>query len=403
MSQKLVKYDFIIIGAGIVGAATAYALIQQYPQKKILLVDKEKQCASHQTGRNSGVIHAGVYYPAGSLKARYCKEGLKRTMQFCQQHNLPYVQCGKLLVASNDIELKRMHDLYQRCQQNEIRSELINQKQLHDKEPNIVGLGAIYVAETGITNYSLITKTLVNLFQKQGGEIKLDCPIEYAEEREDGVYLGNVSSQLCCEFLVNCAGIYADQLAKYMGLSFNFMLMPFRGEYFRLPKTCNNIVNHLIYPIPDPNLPFLGVHLTKMIDGSVTVGPNAVLALGKQAYTKTDFNLKELRQILGYKGFTPMAKANFSQGIHEMKNSIFTSGYLKKVQKYCPSIKKSDLLPYPSGIRAQAVSEDGTLIHDFCFLDSPRSLHVGNAPSPAATSALPIADAIIDKITQCLK
>ncbi|MCF2949479.1 L-2-hydroxyglutarate oxidase [Paraglaciecola aquimarina] len=396
------RYDFIIVGAGIVGAATAYALIQKYPDKKILVVDKEKQCASHQTGRNSGVIHAGVYYAPGSLKAQYCKEGLKRTIEFCKQHDLPYEQCGKLLVATTPQELKCMQDLYSRCQQNQIECSLLDQTQLQKREPNIVGLGAIFVKDTGITNYTLITSTLLNLFKNQGGDVQFSCPIEYAKETSLGITLGNNANQFDCGFFINCAGIYADTIAKKLGLSFDFQLLPFRGEYFRLPEKYNKIVNHLIYPIPDPDLPFLGVHLTKMIDGSVTVGPNAVLALGKEAYAKTNINFKELWNTIKFKGFMPMTKAHLKSGLAEQRDSIFTQGYLRKVQKYCPDIQKQDLLAYPSGIRAQAVKEDGTLIHDFCFLHSPRSLHIGNAPSPAATSAMPIADAIVEKVLKAL-
>lgn len=396
------QYDFTIVGAGIVGAATAYALIQQYPDKKILVLDKEKQCASHQTGRNSGVIHAGVYYAPGSLKAQYCKQGLTRTIEFCKQHNLPYEQCGKLLVATDELEVERMQTLYSRCQQNQIDCKLLDQAQLKEHEPNIVGIGAILVKETGITNYTLITATLLKLFQQLGGEVKFNCAVEYAEEKPDSISLGNVENQFNTQFLINCAGIYADTIAQKLGLSFDFQLMPFRGEYFQLPEKYNKIVNHLIYPIPDPELPFLGVHLTKMIDGSVTVGPNAVLALGKEAYNKTDVNFKELWNTVKFKGFMPMAKSHLRSGFAEQRDSIFTQGYLHKVQKYCPTIQKQDLLDYPSGIRAQAVKVDGTLIHDFCFLDSPRSLHIGNAPSPAATSAMPIADAIVKKVVDRL-
>ncbi|MGJ8679026.1 L-2-hydroxyglutarate oxidase [Paraglaciecola sp.] len=398
----LERYDFIIVGAGIVGAATAYALAQKYPNKNILVVDKEKQCASHQTGRNSGVIHAGVYYAPGSLKAQYCKEGLKRTIKFCQHYNLPYDQCGKLLVATNAKELKRMQDLYLRCQQNDIESELLTQAQLLEREPNIDGLGAIFVKDTGITNYTLITSKLLELFKELGGEVIFNCPIEEVQELQDGISLGNTSHTFNTSYLINCAGIYADELAQKLGLKFDFKLMPFRGEYFQLPAKYNQIVNHLIYPIPDPDLPFLGVHLTKMIDGSVTVGPNAVLALGKQAYNKTDIHFSELWKTLTYTGFWPMAKTHLSSGLAEQRDSIFVKGYLKKVQKYCPQIQKNDLLSYPSGIRAQAVNKDGSLMHDFSFIESPRSLHVGNAPSPAATSAMPIADAIVDKVIEAM-
>ncbi len=389
--------DICIIGGGIIGAATALKLIQSNPQKRILLLEKEPSPARHQTGRNSGVIHAGVYYPPGSLKAQYCREGLQKTIAYCKQYKLPFEQCGKLLVATNDLEMERMQGLYQRCQENQLQPELLDAKQLSKKEPNITGLGAIWVKDTGIVDYVELTEHMLSLFHSLGGEVLFSSKVLDLKESEQDITITTADGNYKTGFLVNCAGLQSDRLTKMLGLEMDFEIIPFRGEYYLLAEKHNQVVNHLIYPIPDPDLPFLGVHLTRMIDGTVTVGPNAVLAMGREAYNKTDVDIADVAQMMMFSGMWPMLKNNLKSGLNELKNSFFKSGYLSLVQKYCPSIQQSDLLPYPSGIRAQAVSKNGDLIHDFKFVESPRSLHVGNAPSPAATSAMPIADAIYDK------
>lgn len=389
------QFDIAIIGGGIVGAATALQLQQAYPKKRIVLLEKEPEAARHQTGRNSGVIHAGVYYQPGSLKAKYCREGLQRTITYCSQHNLPYLQCGKLIVATNEVEAERMQALYRRCQENQLSPELLDTEQLSKQEPNVSGVGAIYVRDTGIVDYIQLTTHFLAQFSALGGEVRYSHEVTGLSEHTDFIDIHISQATLRSEFLVNCGGLQSDRLATLLGLELDFEIIPFRGEYYLLPPHHNNVVNHLIYPVPDPDLPFLGVHLTRMIDGTVTVGPNAVLALGREAYRKTDVNLKDLAQMFRFPGMYPMLKNNLVSGINELKNSLFKQGYLKLVQKYCPQIQLSDLLPYRSGNRAQAVGKDGSLIHDFKFVSSPRSLHVGNAPSPAATSSLPIADAIV--------
>lgn len=394
--------DICIIGGGIVGAATALKLIQAYPEKHILLLEKEASPAQHQTGRNSGVIHAGVYYQPGSLKAQYCREGLQRTIAYCQQFNLPYEQCGKLLVATNDLEMERMQGLFQRCQENQLNPELLDENQLSVREPNITGLGAIWVKDTGIVDYVKLTAHMLTQFQELGGKVEFSSKVVGLEETGQHIKIQTNQSEYQSEFLVNCAGLQSDRLTKMMGLDVDFEIIPFRGEYYLLAEKHNQVVNHLIYPIPDPDLPFLGVHLTRMIDGTVTVGPNAVLALGRESYHKTDVCMKDVAQMMRFPGIWPMLKKNLKSGLNELKNSMFKSGYLSLVQKYCPNIQLDDLLPYPSGIRAQAVSKNGELIHDFKFVSSARSLHVGNAPSPAATSAMPIADAIYDQCKDLL-
>ena len=396
-------YDFIIIGGGIVGVSTAFSLISKHPNKKILLLEKEHDFATHQTGHNSGVIHAGVYYKPGSLKAQFCKEGLKATIDFCLKHNIPFEQCGKLLVATTQTELERMNEIFNRCQQNEIEVELLNMHQLKHLEPNIDGLGAVLVKSTGIVDYQLITQKMAEQFEALGGEYLLNTQITNLNEDSNSVEVTTKHETFKTKYLISCAGLMADRIVKLLNIPTDFQIIPFRGEYYQLPQECNQLVDHLIYPIPDPDLPFLGIHLTKMIDGSVTVGPNAVIGFKREGYNKINFSFKDLLQMLLFKGFYKVVGQNLSSGIREMLNSINKHGYLRQVQKYCPSIVLKDLKPYPAGIRAQAVLKDGTLVHDFLFAESERSIHVCNAPSPAATSAIPIGKYITDKASASFK
>ena len=402
MTNKKI-YDFIIVGGGIVGVSTALTLIKENPSKKILLLEKEKSFAHHQTGHNSGVIHAGVYYEPGSLKAEFCREGLKETIAFCNTHGIPYEQCGKLLVATNDIELQRMDKLFERCKANNIEAEILNQEKLHEIEPNVFGIGAILVKSTGIVDYTLITKKMSEQFESLGGEFLLNSKVTNLDENKERIQVITSNETLNSKYLICCAGLMADRVAKLLDIKINFQIIPFRGEYFRLKEKHNSLVKHLIYPIPDPDLPFLGVHLTKMIDGTITVGPNAVLGFKREGYGMFNFSLRDTIQFLSFKGFYQVVKKNLKSGLYEMKNSIFKRGYLKEVQKYSPQIKLNDLVPYPAGIRAQAVLEDGTLVHDFLFAESERSIHVCNAPSPAATSAIPIGKYITEKASKAYK
>jgi L-2-hydroxyglutarate oxidase len=395
-------YDYIIIGGGIVGVSTAWQLQQRYPDKKILLLEKEDKFAVHQTGHNSGVIHAGVYYEPGSLKAKFCREGVQATIDFCQQHNIPFKQCGKLLVATNELEVKRMEALYQRCQENNIEVELLDESQLKVCEPNITGLGAILVKSTGIVDYQLITTQMARIFKSLGGEYKLNTPVIKLNETSEKITVSTTVGNFYSQYLITCTGLMADRVVKMLGIKIDFHIVPFRGEYYQLPATKNAIVNHLIYPIPDPTLPFLGVHLTRMIDGSITVGPNAVLGFKREGYGKININFRDIKEMLMFVGFWKVLRQHLNFGITELKNSLFKSGYVKLVQKYCPQIKRSDLKPYPAGIRAQAVMRDGTLVHDFLFANSKRTLNVCNSPSPAATSAIPIGNYIVDKVTKHL-
>lgn len=395
-------YDYIIVGGGIVGVSTAWQLQQAYPDKSILLVEKERGFAQHQTGHNSGVIHAGVYYAPGSLKAGFCKRGVERTIAFCSQHDIPVENCGKLLVATNEQEVERMNALYQRCHDNDIDVDLLDQAQLKLAEPNITGLGAIYVKTTSIVDYKKVTEVMAQEFVEAGGKLSLGTEVIMADEQEDEVQLtckvDGQTLQLNSRFLITCSGLMADRMTSMLGIETDFQIVPYRGEYYQLDAKHNQVVNHLIYPIPDPELPFLGVHLTRMIDGSVTVGPNAVQGWKREGYGKLNFSFKDTWQMLSFVGFWKVTANNLKTGLVEFKNSWWKPGYLKLVNKYCPSITVSDFKPYPAGIRAQAVLKDGTLVHDFLFAESPRSLHVCNAPSPAATSAMPIGEYICGKV-----
>ena len=390
-------YDFVVIGGGIVGASTALSLVKTYPEKRTILIEKEKTFATHQTGHNSGVIHAGVYYEPGSLKAKFCREGLEETINFCDLHNIPYENCGKLLVATSELELVRMDVLFERCRQNNIDVEIIDREKLQKIEPNIKGVGAILVKSTSIVNYQSITKKMIEQYEALGGEYLLDTEVVNLTENSDSIEIITNNETLKSSYLISCAGLMADRIAKMLDLEINFRIVPFRGEYYKLCEKHNTLVKHLIYPIPNPELPFLGIHLTKMIDGSITVGPNAVLGFKREGYGKINFSPRDVLEMLSFKGFYKVIRSHFKSGITEMLNSKYKRGYLKQVNKYSPSIKLEDLQPYPAGIRAQAVLDDGTLIHDFLFVESERSIHVCNAPSPAATSAMPIGKYISEK------
>lgn len=391
-------YDFIIVGGGILAMSTAMQLIKAHPGQKILVVEKEDGPAQHQTGRNSGVIHAGVYYTPGSLKARFCREGNRTTKAFCDEHKIPYEQCGKLLVATNELEMQRMQALWHRTEANGLERQWLNTTELREAEPNIIGLGGILVPSSGIVDYSKIAEVMAAEFVKEGGEIHYSCPVTGLEEKANEVIVKTSSGDFKTKFMISCAGLMADRIVQMLGKTPEFAICPFRGEYFQLPAQHNNIVNHLIYPIPDPSMPFLGVHLTRMIDGSVTVGPNAVLAWKREGYLKGDFSLSDTISMLLNPGIRKALKDNIRPGLIEMKNSLYKKGYLNEVRKYCPSLTLADLQPHPAGVRAQAISRDGKLIDDFLFVNTKRTFNVCNAPSPAATSAIPIGQHIVQEV-----
>lgn len=396
----LKKYDIVLIGGGIVGVSTAWKLKQCCPESSILLIEKEPALANHQTGRNSGVIHAGVYYAPGSLKAEFCKRGAEETLAFCREHALPYQQCGKLLVATDSTEYERMNALQQRCIQNAIAIERLSENELKKCEPNINGLAALLVPATGITDFKKITLKMAECFTQLGGTIKFGTAVKSLKETADAVHIQLGGRTIAASYMVACGGLMADRLATMMKIDIDFRIIPFRGEYYQLPAKHNQIVTRLIYPIPDPELPFLGVHLTRMIDGSVTIGPNAVVGWKREGYGKFNVNLTDSLEVVTFPGFWRVGRNHLGSGLHEIKDSFYKPGYLNRVKKYCPSLTIKDLYPYPAGVRAQAVKRDGSLVHDFLFAESERSLHVCNAPSPAATSSIPIGEYLCKKVME---
>ncbi|GAA3699670.1 L-2-hydroxyglutarate oxidase [Oceanisphaera sediminis] len=391
-------FDFIIIGGGIVGMSTAWQLKKAYPDHKILLLEKESGPAQHQTGHNSGVIHAGVYYTPGSLKARFCLEGNLATKAFCREHDIPFDECGKLLVATSELEMERMKTLWDRSEANGLERYWLNADQLKEREPNITGVGGIFVPSSGIVNYKQVTAAMGREFERLGGEIRYHAEVTGLVEESSQVVVQTALGEFQGRYLVSCSGLMADRVVRMLGIEPEFKICPFRGEYYLLKPEHNQIVNHLIYPIPDPNMPFLGVHLTRMIDGTVTVGPNAVLAFKREGYNKRDISLRDTLEMFTYPGILKVLMKNLKPGLIEMKNSLNKSGYLELVRKYCPRLEAGDLTPYPAGIRAQAVSKDGNLVDDFLFVNTKRTINVCNAPSPAATSAIPIGGYIVDKV-----
>lgn len=382
-------YDFAVIGGGIVGLSTAVHLLERFPGRTLLLLEKEESVAAHQTGRNSGVIHAGVYYEPGSLKARFCREGAQATQQFCREQQIPYERCGKLLVATNSTELARMEALRARCQANDIQIEQLDAAGLRQREPHITGLGALFVPATGIVDYGKVAAAMARVIEARGGEIRLRQAVESLQESQV-VSIGTRAASWQARVVVACGGLMADRLAALCGLAHDFRIIPFRGEYYRLAEHRNRIVSHLIYPIPDPAMPFLGVHLTRMIDGGVTVGPNAVLGMAREGYDKLASNARDVLEMLRFAGFWRLARRHFRTGVTEQINSLHKPAYLALCRKYCPQLLLEDLLPHPTGIRAQAVTRAGELLHDFLIRRTRRTIHVCNAPSPGATSAIPI-------------
>ena len=332
-------YDFVIIGGGIIGMSTAMQLIDVYPDARIALLEKESGPACHQTGHNSGVIHAGVYYTPGSLKAQFCLAGNRATKAFCDQNGIRFDNCGKMLVATSPLEMERMRALWERTAANGIEREWLNADELREREPNITGLGGIFVPSSGIVSYREVTAAMAKIFQDRGGEIIYNAEVSALNEHKNGVVIRTrQGGEYEASTLISCSGLMADRLVKMLGLEPGFIICPFRGEYFRLAPEHNQIVNHLIYPIPDPAMPFLGVHLTRMIDGSVTVGPNAVLAFKREGYHKRDFSFSDTLEILGSSGIRRVLQNHLRSGLGEMKNSLCKSGYLRLVQKYCPRL-----------------------------------------------------------------
>jgi L-2-hydroxyglutarate oxidase len=391
-------YDFCVIGGGIVGLATASALLDRRPDASLLLLEKEAELGRHQTGRNSGVIHSGIYYEPGSLKAKLCREGAARTKEFCREHGIPFENRGKLIVATRPQELPRLDALEQRAGENGITVERLGSDAIREREPNVAGLSALFVPAAAIVSYARILDVLAATLRQRGAELRLSAPVRAIRETGEEVQVRTSAETVRAKRLVACAGLQSDRLAELAGLRINHRIVPFRGEYYRLSPRLNGVVQAMIYPVPEPGLPFLGTHLTPMIDGTVTVGPNAVLGLSREGYPKGSLSVRDMAATAAFPGFWLSIARNIRPGISELGNTLFKSRYLAECRRYCPSLELGDLHPMEPGIRAQAVLPNGNMLHDFLFLDTARMLHVCNAPSPAATSALPIGDMIADRL-----
>ncbi|KGN37926.1 L-2-hydroxyglutarate oxidase [Knoellia subterranea] len=395
--------DVIVVGGGIVGLATAYEILRRRPGADLLVVEKEAEVAQHQTGHNSGVIHAGVYYAPGSLKARFCTEGAARTREFCREHSIPFSDTGKLVVATSPIEVTRLEALTERARANGLAVTPLSGADLREREPHVTGLAALHVHATGITDYVSVCRSLASAVSASGGEVRTSTAVTRLDELAGKVTVtvsqNGWETAESARLVIVCAGLQADRLAAMSGLNHGadaFRIVPFRGEYFRLPASRNDLIDTLIYPVPDPDLPFLGVHLTRMIDGGITVGPNAVLGLSREGYRKGSVSLRDLADLTRFPGTWRVAQNHWRTGLSEQHSSLSRRTYLELIRRYCPELTVDDLLPEPAGIRAQAVLRDGTLVHDFLIRRTDRTVHVCNAPSPAATSAFPIAAHVAD-------
>jgi L-2-hydroxyglutarate oxidase len=387
-------HDVCIIGGGIVGLATALELVRLRPDASLVLLDKESELAVHQTGHNSGVIHAGIYYKPGSLKADLCRRGAEATKAFCRKHGIPFETPGKLVIATDEVELQRMAALDQNARQNGIEIEVLDAAELRRREPNVRGLGALFVPSSGIVDYRMVCRAMAAEIRAAQGVIEMDVKVDAIAESSDSVTVRAGDRSWTARKLVVCAGLQSDRLARLAGLPIEHQVIPFRGEYYLVRPEKSDIVRHLIYPVPDPDLPFLGIHLTPMIGGALTVGPNAVLGMAREGYERFSVDARDVLTYLRFPGFWRVMRQNLRSGVGELRRSLLKSLYLRECQKYCPDLQEADLLPYEAGIRAQAVMKDGTLVHDFLFLGTERMLHVCNAPSPAATSAIPIGEMI---------
>jgi L-2-hydroxyglutarate oxidase len=397
------KADICIIGAGIVGLSTALQIHKKYPNKQLIILDKESIPAFHQTGHNSGVLHSGIYYKPGSLKAINCREGKKAMEAFCKEEGIPFELCGKVIVATRPDELERLHNIYQRGQKNGVKCEIINKSRLLELEPHCAGLQAIHVPEAGIINYKEVCKRIAHIITDNTDNL-LILNSKVLSITEDG-HLYRVitnSNEYQAKHVINCSGLQSDRITKAGGTKPEVMIFPFRGEYYELRKSAEHLCNTLIYPVPDPRYPFLGVHFTKLIEGGVECGPNAVFATAREGYSKYNFNLRDVLECITYPGFPKLLKQVWQEGAYELWRSFSKGAFVRALQRLIPDIQSDHIIEAPSGVRAQAVSKDGFLLDDFLFQNNKRIINVCNAPSPAATSSLNIGKHILTRLEQNL-
>lgn len=390
-------YDVVVIGGGIVGSATALQILKK-KNVKLLLIETEKDFALHQTGNNSGVIHSGLYYKPDSLKAKNCALGRELMYNFCAENNISHERCGKLVVATDECEIPKLDELERRGQLNGLKNILrLNKDELKNYEPHINGIEGLFVHETGIVNYKLVTDAMIKLIQSLGGEIKLETKFLSCKKHNGRLIIRTTDNDFETKFLINCAGLYSDRVAKNCGVEPSVKIIPFRGEYYTIKNEKNYLVKNLIYPVPDPRFPFLGVHFTRMIEGGIEAGPNAVLAFKREGYSFFNFSLKDFSETIFYPGFWKMAGKYWKMGSEEMKRSLSKKLFTRSLQKLIPEIHEDDLQVGGAGVRAQAVEKNGNLIDDFVFVEAENMIHTLNAPSPAATASLSIGLTIAGK------
>lgn len=377
-------YDWLIVGGGIVGLATALALQERFPDARLALLEKEGALAAHQTGHNSGVLHSGLYYKPGSFKARLCVQGNAAMLEFCRREGVPHLVCGKLVVASEEAEIPRLEDLARRGEANGVPVRRLSPAEAREFEPEVRCVAALHVASTGIVDFRRATERMGEMLRERGGEIHLHTRVDRIREGLVMTGRGNFRAAR----LVNCGGLHSDRIARAAGARPTARIVPFRGEYYHLERT--DLVRGLVYPVPNPDFPFLGVHFTRMLDGSVHVGPNAVLALKREGYRRTDFSLRDTAETLLFPGFWRLAARYAGEGLREMARSLLKERFADSARRLVPAVRTGDLTPGPSGVRAQALRDDGSLVDDFLVVHEGRAMHVCNAPSPAATASLAI-------------
>lgn len=394
------RADVVIVGGGIVGLATAYALLKNKPQLTLIVLEKESKLGAHQTGHNSGVIHSGLYYKPGSLKAKNCLEGYARLLQFCRENGVAHEVCGKVVVATSNGELSQLEMLYQRGLANSLSGiRKISSAEIKEFEPHCAGVSGLFVPQTGIVDYGAMIQVLSEKIISMGGQILLNRQVVETIERSTEVIARTTTSEIITKRLVSCGGLQSDRLANQTGSAKDLQIVPFRGEYFELENEARHLVRNLIYPVPDPNFPFLGVHFTRRIDGTIECGPNAVLAFAREGYRKTDFSLRDFSETLLWPGFRKIARKYWRTGLGEYHRSFSKAAFVRALQKLVPELEEKHLKPAGAGVRAQACSRDGQLLDDFEIRSTGRVTHVCNAPSPAATASLAIGEAIASMVS----
>ncbi len=389
-------YDICIIGGGIIGLSTAYQMLQRFPKLKVAVVEKEDRLAVHQTGHNSGVIHSGIYYRPGSQKALFCSSGVHSLVQFCDENEIPYERCGKVIVATDESELGRLDTLYERGTANGVPGlKMISPEELAEVEPYARGIRALHSPATGIVDFTKVAYAYASRFEEKGGTIYLNSRVLDISKRADSTTLTTAGGDVSCSYVVNCAGLYSDKVARMMGTPTSVQIVPFRGEYYTLKEQSRELVKTLIYPVPNPRFPFLGVHFTRNIHGHVEAGPNAVLAYAREGYRKSRIRPRELAETLAFPGFWSMSRKHWKVGLGEMHRSLSRRIFLKDLQRLVPAVQERDLAPGGAGVRAQAVGRDGTMLDDFSIWQTADAIHVLNAPSPGATSSISIGEHIV--------